>query len=260
MRFRSVGVSVGTKKIDNSFVISDNYHMEKIGLDAFGGHCYFVDGPENVPDIAQPASRITLLDTHVKRILKSYRFLTQDRFKDKSFIFTLITTRGYFWQIFEQLIQSQELKYASVIELALTNQSAIVSFGPSLPKDGEISTFLSGLRFRETIPEAHSSGMEEACNTCAELENKLFDVLQIIPAAIPQRARPKTKEDSAELIDSENESLQTSISAMKQEIEELQKSNTGLMAKYGALANSRLGKVTLKYWAWRKGASNEQNS
>lgn len=260
MRFRSVGTGVETNKIDDSFVVSDDYHMDKIGLDVLGHNCYFVDSPESVFDVAPTCKRVTVLDTHVGRILESYKNLSHTQFRNNDFIFTLITIRGRFWAIFEQLIYAQEMNTASVTELSFHDNSAIISFRSSVPEDADVSIFLAGLQFQKSMPELQESETEEICGRCDELEGKLFDLLRILPLAVPRSFQANATENTTTPLRDEAKSLQVSINEQAVELDRLKRSNTALATKYEALANSKLGRLTLRYWNWRKGKPDERDS
>lgn len=197
---------------------------------------------------------LVLIDGRPEKILQAVqKFADQTAVKSRTLL--IITRSGEFLSALEVVSASAISDRISLVGMLFKRDLAYIEFRQSVAEDLDSTPFINGLV--QGIESAGKIAVKDSDQSTlvSELEDKLLSVLEsqklIAPTPLSVESHqqgPKAKGDS------QNESAAT-IKELENKLVTIRTQFDSLQRKYDALANSRLGRITLSAWSRnRKGS------
>lgn len=146
------------------------------------------------------------------------------------------------------------MRHFAIVGFSATEESLLFSVSLAREGDRESDDFFRGI-LGATVGEVNKSMEGELVNPSIETRYvSALTYLQEINSTITTLLDEKHKQQNqAEEPKQQNQVEEVDVINLYSQMEKLQKQLNDSKRKYEALSTSRAGKLTLKYWAWRRG-------
>lgn len=216
-----------TVELRNALVYVDDYHRRAMGLAFVGDSCTMADGQQS-----RNGRHIAVVSSVPEQIA--------DRAEDadQASLFTFVLPADQVHAV-EPLLSIPALATQSVRTIASDGHVLMVSVVRASATDVAIAPLFAGLRIAAVILR-HSRPPADL-NAESELRGKLMSALELLQATSTLEASEPQNGDSH------------SIALLERRLIKTSRERDALQRKYDSLANSVLGRLTLKRWERNRG-------
>lgn len=254
-RLNSISNSID---ISNSVVVVDEAHRKTVGLEPLEDNCSVVASLDEGLECSGKHASLTIVDSRPDVILDNLATVRQEGLFDSGLGVNLMCPRWLLLSLFEDLEAASAATELAVSSLSVETRRASIGVRRRRPADDPFGAFIKGYILAQHQIEAPGDVEAPMPKAEAELRRKYLSLMEAVASSVsdgyPIEASKRLPSSEAPISSdlaeaSEREELKRSL---KQAIAE----RDSLGRKYESLSKSSLGRVTLKYWAWRRGGKN----
>ena len=245
----------GPASIEDAVVAVDEYHRKQFGMRLLGSNCVIV---KNINDANNELAagnyrKLATIDSRIESNIASCL-----RFSEISpqvcCQLDLIFPSEELVALYEALQSTPARSSLAIVAIGFRAGVVHLSIRHASPRDPGADILIAGILIgaEQEYPVSHVHAMKD--DSVVELTEKLLSVLQAVDLSDAPDAPRREISDSTRIPNSPDDSgekikhLEDQLVATRTELDSLQR-------KYTALANSRLGRLTLKRWDTRRKGS-----
>lgn len=237
-------------EIVNSVVVVDDVHRRSIGLESLGDDCLILSNlDEGLEFFERHHYSITIIDSRSDAITDSLQAIKKSGMIDDGFTANVLIPRWLLLSLLEVLESMSVFSELSISTFDAKTNQARISIRRRATDDYPLGAFLSG--YRAALHEEDVPGGVPAppAKEDIDLKKKYLSLLEAVAAndGVPRESATQSSTFAAKT------SSSGEVDVLKRSLKQAIADKDSLERKYESLSTSSLGKVTLKYWQWRRG-------